>query len=209
MSKFYVYGIFEKDCDEPFYIGKGTGSRMYQHFHPSNLAQTTMFYNKLRGMLAQNIRPLVKILHDNLDEETSFTLEIKLIAQFGRRDDGTGCLCNHTNGGEGMSGRMVSNETRLKISMSNSGLQRTLDTRINMAKVWTDSKKREHSEKVSAVLTERRGTPVAKICLRTGNVLKTYPSQGSVKTDGFDQGNVANVVNGCNKSHGGFGWRYV
>jgi len=42
-----------------------------------------------------------------------------LISFYGRKDIGTGCLRNHTDGGDGASN--PSNETRIKISQGNKG----------------------------------------------------------------------------------------
>ena len=64
---------------------------------------------------------------ENLSEDEAFDLEIKLIAEYGRKDLGTGCLLNFTDGGEGLSN--PSKETREKISQANIG--KKLNERFN------------------------------------------------------------------------------
>jgi hypothetical protein len=54
---------------------------------------------------------LIQIIQDNLNENEAFNLECKLIAQYGRKDLGTGILRNMTDGGEGVSGRIDTQET--------------------------------------------------------------------------------------------------
>lgn len=36
-NKFYVYALFKPSEDNPFYVGKGIGERVNDHFKPSNL----------------------------------------------------------------------------------------------------------------------------------------------------------------------------
>src|SRR4051812_6110631 len=98
MNKFYVYGFYEQGSDEPFYIGKGRGKRAQEHFQPWCIKQTTMFYSKLRALVSKNTPPTIQYFEVGLTEEAAFALEIKLIAWYGRRDIGTGCLTNHTDG---------------------------------------------------------------------------------------------------------------
>jgi len=51
-------------------------------------------------------------------EADAFEMEELLISMIGREDLGTGTLFNHTNGGEGSSGRVVSEQERAKRSVS-------------------------------------------------------------------------------------------
>ena len=40
-NKFYVYALFKPSEDNPFYVGKGIGERVNDHFKPSNLKKNT------------------------------------------------------------------------------------------------------------------------------------------------------------------------
>jgi hypothetical protein len=104
--RFYTYAYLREDRT-PYYIGKGTNKRLY-----------------VRGKT--DIKPpkdkyRIIYLKQNLTEEEAFKHETYMIAVFGRKDLGTGILHNRTNGGDGSSGVVVSEETKLKMSKTRKG----------------------------------------------------------------------------------------
>jgi hypothetical protein len=116
---FYVYAYLRENLT-PYYIGKGKGNRAWvkgngEVYPPINQRR-------------------IRILRDNLTETEAFALEIALILQYGRKDIGTGILRNKSNGGEGPSGAVRSNATRIKMSMAHKN------------KKLTDSHKKKLSE---------------------------------------------------------------
>ena len=102
---YYTYAYLRED-KTPYYIGKGKGSRIYR---------------KTRRIKPPKDKSRIIFLKQNLTEEEAFKHEIYMIAVFGRIDLGTGILHNMTNGGEGGSGRVLSEETRRKLSDANRG----------------------------------------------------------------------------------------
>ncbi len=102
---YYTYAYLRED-KTPYYIGKGKGSRIYR---------------KTRRIKPPKDKSRIIFLKQNLTEEEAFKHEIYMIAVFGRIDLGTGILHNMTNGGEGGSGRVISEETRRKLSDANRG----------------------------------------------------------------------------------------
>ena len=89
---FYVYTYLRED-GTPYYVGKGSGKRAYKKWG--------------KGIKPPSDQSRIIIVEDNLDELTAFNLEIELIAQYGRKDLGTGILHNRTNGGDGSAGHKV------------------------------------------------------------------------------------------------------
>ncbi len=117
----YIYGNYSFDY-EPFYIGKGTGYRKTGHLTESSLKHNSHKNNKIKKILKDtNEQPEIITLKNNLLEQDAFNLEIKLVALIGRKNLNTGPLTNLTDAGEGASGTIVSNETKLKHSQNTSG----------------------------------------------------------------------------------------
>ncbi|MGA2160516.1 MAG: NUMOD3 domain-containing DNA-binding protein [Dehalococcoidia bacterium] len=142
MSEYYSYMYLRID-GTPYYVGKGKGNRAYDrdknHYPPSK----------------ERI-----VIYPAVSEADAFETEIALIWYYGRKDLGTGCLRNLTDGGEnppkrygkrsketcrrisealagktrsplttehkkrigeGLLGREVTSETRIKIGKANKG----------------------------------------------------------------------------------------
>jgi hypothetical protein len=93
MNRFYVYVIYDVN-NLPIYVGKGTGRRAYNSFKRSDNVAVRNCKTKNR----------VNIIADKLTEDEAFSLEVKLITEYGRKCNKTGTLYNLTDGGEGASG---------------------------------------------------------------------------------------------------------
>jgi hypothetical protein len=100
--EYYTYAYLREDRT-PYYIGKGKGTRIHSSNRRLNLPP------KERRVL----------LKQNLTEKEAFKHEVYMIAVFGRKDLGTGILHNKTNGGEGGSGRVLTEEHKRKIGERN------------------------------------------------------------------------------------------
>ena len=110
MNDYYVYEYIRLDTNEPFYIGKGKDDR----WKVLNRSCNKHFINII------NSTPIaVNILHNNLNEEVAFGLEVYYIWLY--RDIIGYDLVNIADGGEGSSGVFPSKETRKKMSESQKG----------------------------------------------------------------------------------------
>lgn len=105
-NNFYVYFHITADTKEVFYVGKGSGYR----------AKRIKGRNKLWNNIVQKHGYEIEYPHNNISEEEAFELEIFYIKTFGRRDINLGTLANLTDGGEGASGHILSQEHKNKIS---------------------------------------------------------------------------------------------
>jgi hypothetical protein len=98
----YAYVHLKADTLEPFYVGEGHGRRAW------NFNGRSKHWNAVK----RKHGVAVMIAQDNMLEAIAFELERSLIARIGRKDLGHGPLVNHTDGGEGASGRVVPQTVR-------------------------------------------------------------------------------------------------
>lgn len=110
-GKHYIYIWKESKFGLPFYVGQGrhsnypiTNKKRYlrsyvTHYTKNkNLAYCQYVANKIKK--DTGIEHYVEIIYDNLSLECVNEIETTLIKRLGRRDNGTGILCNLTAGGE-------------------------------------------------------------------------------------------------------------
>jgi group I intron endonuclease len=125
MKKYYVYALLDTSKPgiyvygdlvfyyEPFYIGKGTDNRDY---HSAFDRHNSFKKNKIKSLNKKNIKVLSIKVFEDLNEQDSFNIETSIIKKIGRRDLKLGPLTNLTDGGEGRTNIIVSDETKNKIS---------------------------------------------------------------------------------------------
>ena len=114
---YYTYAYLRED-KTPYYIGKGTGNRIY---------------STNRIIKPPKDKSRIIYLKQNLTETEAFRHEIYMISVFGRKDLGTGILYNMTNGGDGSSGWVPSEEYRKKMSEAKKGKTHSEDSKKKMS----------------------------------------------------------------------------
>lgn len=112
--KFYVYAYLRED-GSPYYIGKGSGSRIKQSHTVHVPAADRIVY-----------------LEKNLSEIGALALERRYIRWYGRKDNNTGILRNLTDGGEGTSGFKQSKQHIQQRLKSHIGVKRSREACLNM-----------------------------------------------------------------------------
>ena len=131
---YYTYAYLREDRT-PYYIGKGSGKRIY---------------SKDRTIKPPKDKSRIIFLKKNLTEEEAFKHEIYMIDVFGRKDLGTGILHNRTDGGEGSSGCIPSEETKRKLSEVNKGKIVSEETRKKISETSKGKTlSEEHIKKIS------------------------------------------------------------
>jgi hypothetical protein len=142
---FYVYAHYKADdpIGNPFYIGKGKGPRELSH----NRNPFWQNIVKKHGFIS-------KRLYENLTEQEAWDIEIKLINQYGKLTEGSGCLCNLANGGEGASGVKHTDVTKEKWSRAKKG--KTWEEIYGLEKAAEIRAKRKLKKRVQSEETKRK-----------------------------------------------------
>jgi hypothetical protein len=108
---FYTYMWLRED-GTPYYVGKGTGSRA--------------FTSKNHCVHRPHDAARIIVQHWSSEQE-AFEMEMWWIALYGRKDVGTGCLRNRSNGGDGVRGPRgpLSTEHKRKIGKASRSWERS------------------------------------------------------------------------------------
>lgn len=139
-NNYYIYFHINPLTNKVFYVGKGKGKRAWSKGHRSQYWKNTV--NKYGY--------IIDIVEDNLTEEIAFEREKFYIQKIGRKN-----LCNLTDGGEGQSGIIRSEETRKKISECHKGKKLSEETKSKISEskkgivsyIKTDEQKKKISER--------------------------------------------------------------
>lgn len=91
LDKYYVYALFKPDSYHPFYVGKGKGERINQHFRKSSLNKNTPKTGIIKKY-GNSIKREILCYFDN--ELSAYEFEEYLIASYGLVSEG-GSLVNY------------------------------------------------------------------------------------------------------------------
>jgi hypothetical protein len=134
-----VYRHIRLDTNKPFYIGIGKSvKRAYNKNH-----HRSIFWKNIVAKTEYE----VEILFDDLTWEQACQKEKEFILLYGRKDNGTGILCNMTDGGDGGFGVIVKEETKIKIR----NYQLSLNKKGMLGRVWTEESKLKLSNTITGI----------------------------------------------------------
>jgi hypothetical protein len=162
-NKYYIYFHINPVKNEIFYVGKGKGRRAYD--------------KKIRNRFWKNIVNkygyIINIAEEGLTEEQAHQRELFYIAKIGRRDLGKGSLTNLTDGGEGASGAVRSDEYKKAVSLRVKGTKASDETKALISKNHKGFKGMQHTneakEKVSIASKGRKHSDETKKKLSEAN----------------------------------------
>lgn len=138
-----VYGLFEEEKIYPFYIGKTyVGSQRFYNHAAVHRPNKTLRYKKIKQLLSSGKNIFVDYYILTTNEELAYEIEKRFIKKYGRIDNKTGFLTNHTDGGEGTSNKPKyrhTQESKDKISKIHSGKVYGYETRQKISKANSKS----------------------------------------------------------------------
>lgn len=153
----YVYRHIRLDKNEPFYIGIGSDFSYKRAYEKTRR-------NKIWKDIVSKTDYEIEILFDELTWEQACEKEKEFILLYGRIDNQSGILTNLTNGGDGTSGAIMSEQWRNKKSNSmigNSfakGLKHSkefIDNKRDMMKGNSYAKGLKHKEETIKLIKEK------------------------------------------------------
>ena len=126
---FYTY-LWLREDGTPYYVGKGKGNRAFN-----------------KDMHRQFPPPKDRVvIYPAESESDAFETEVALIWYYGRKDLGTGCLRNLTDGGEGSSGVLRTAQW--------SSLQSKVHMGQRKGKPWSENRRKAQTEEVTRKISE-------------------------------------------------------
>ena len=153
---FYVYAHRRATTGDIFYIGKGNLGRAYCKSGRS----------KYWTNIAKKHGYTVEIVQDGLQEWAAFEVERELIALHGRKDCGLGTLINATDGGDGVSGRLLDDSAKRKISKAHTGKRLTDDHKKKLSLAKIGKSKPMHVRKKTSETKRKKSMKI--ICIEAG-----------------------------------------
>ena len=171
MKKYFIYRHIRLDKNEVFYIGVGT--KYTDKRAPNANPYRRAFLKTIRNPFWKNIVAKTDYEVDIIFESDSYEIieekEKEFIKLYGRRELGTGTLCNMTDGGKGQKNvhlRKHSDETKRKMSESAKGRKFSKEHRNKLSKVkstnpikfWKGKKfSEEHKQKLKEAKRKQYG----------------------------------------------------
>jgi len=178
MNKYYVYIYIDPRNNLPFYVGKGHNKRWTYHLNLNNKYYNLYLRNKIKSIRQKGYEPIVEKIKKNLSDKKAVELEKILIKLYGRKDNNTGTLVNHTDGGDGSEGRICNLSTRRKMSKNQRGISRNKGEKNPQ---YGKSNTKEQKRKISLALVGNKNprfgihlSKETKEKLRLANLGKKY-----------------------------------
>ena len=182
---FIVYGLFSDD--KIFYVGKTTADRLNRRLmehksratRQSTVRNNQKIYNKIRKLVREDKNIEIKVLFETNLEEEQTAKEIELIEFYGRDIRTGGMLYNSTDGGEGVTGVIFSDDAKQKMSAAKKG------NKLNLGRTRPD-------------MVERFSKPLY-VYDDNGILIREYQSQ---RKAAIDMGVSFKVINSSLKRNG-------
>lgn len=193
-----IYAHRDNKTLEIYYIGKGS----YKRAHATTERRSKAWFEYKK----QNGDPIVEILKDGLTNEESLILEIQYIQLYGRRIDGTGNLINIKLGEEFPEKYMEEFTERMSILHKGKIVSKETRKKQSIARLARNS----YTEKQKQTFRDSSTRKRAVIQLtKEGEFVRGFESMADAERFlNLPRASIRNVLNGRQKTTGGFCWKY-
>jgi len=216
-NNWYVYKHIREDLNDVFYIGIGC-KKNYGRAYEFRSDKRNIVWNRIYNKTS--IR--VEILHDNLNKEEASRIEKDLIKLYGRKDLNEGNLCNMTDGGDGIWNCKRSDETKRKIGLSkkgernpNYGKKQSDETKLKRSISLTGLRKSDETKRKQSLSSIKSGQAKTTIVYdyKTGEYIGTYHSMSEAcRQVGLNpikhSSHSSQVANGKRNHVNGYSFKY-
>ncbi len=212
-----------RDCSI-FYIGKTVKSiekRLKQHLHPVSLKKLSKKNNKIKSLLSKGLTPTIEIL-DIVENKDWIFWEKYWISQFKtwgftltNQTEGGDGVNNGTSWNKGLKMLQISEETRQKMSIAQTGLKRTYSKRKPLSKETKDkigaSNSKPHTKEQIEIFREGnryRWKPVLQFSLDNKFIAEHESIATAAKLFNTTRGNITLVCKNKRKTCVNYIWKY-
>jgi uncharacterized protein len=188
-SEFYVYALKDPTQNPamPFYVGKGTGTRRFDHV---TRADGTRKGERISAIREAGAEPVVSVLLEDLTEAQALRLEAEIIATFGTED--TGGLLTNTVIPKGVSTRRRDQVTVPSgcIERAQLGLGLLKEAILELAKANPSGVSNSDTASVLGLRSEYQGGSKDYLSY---SLLGLLLREGKLRRDGKSRRHLANV----------------
>lgn len=196
-TSYYVYLHRKKSDGKVFYVGKGRGKRSTSKSNRNKHWKNTVAKHGYT----------VELYATGLQEWYALELEIELISKYGRIDNGTGCLVNWTDGGEGASGYIHSSETLEKYSLARKGKKQDAEHIKNRISKLIGTKRPKHV--VDAMVRASKKRIMCSNGLVFESLTQAKEWLWSIGKTKATVSGISPCANGKQNKSYGFKWNYI
>jgi hypothetical protein len=180
--------------NEIFYVGIGNKERPYKKHHRSKL-----WFN-----IVNKYGYIVDICETNLSWKEACEKERFYIKKIGRRDLGLGSLVNHTNGGDGVNGYIITEEYKNKLKLGQS--KRAPRSKESSIKISNSLK--NLPPEIKKKVSDKHKKPILQFNLNN-ELIKEWDGGIDIQLElGILKSSITQCCKNQIKTSGGFIWKY-
>jgi hypothetical protein len=191
--KYYTYAHYTADTKELFYIGKGTKVKDFKYKRASCYWKRNPYWN---NKVKKHGGFTYEILSSWETEKEAFDHEKLLISIFGKK------LVNLSEGGEGNSGRVQSEQEKQLRASKLLGSKRTEEAIKNMS-----AAQKINTEAIATLTKEREKQKKKVRCVETNVVYLSISDAGRSTQISFQ--NISKVCKYERPKAGGYTWEFI